>query len=151
MLEFRSMANYRKTRKAIKLPRLIGGKEAFMKFLKENLRYPQEALKARVEGIVIVEFDVDDNGTVDKPRIIKGIGYGCDEEAMRLVSLLRYEKVKNRGIRLKSTTKINIKFKLPHTQIQYNITPEKKQHKPEKESAPQQAPVTYSYTIQLKQ
>jgi len=73
--------------------------------------------------------------------VLKGLGHGCDEEALRVVRLLAFEKVKNRGVRLKMTTKTNINFRLSGVRINYSA--------PEKTEQEKQDPVTYGYTIQL--
>ena len=50
-----------------------------------KLRYPQKAAKNNIFGTVVIEMDRDEQGTLSNPRVTKGIGYGCDEEAMRIV------------------------------------------------------------------
>ena len=144
------MTEYSKSKKFLKLPHYIGGKKGFGEFLKANLRYPAEALKAGVEGIVLVEYEVDDNGFVHNPKIIKGIGYGCDEEAIRLVSMMKYEKVKNRGLRVKSSAKTKINFKLPKkNSISYTVKSSKKtENKSTKPELPKK-PQTFTYTIKF--
>lgn len=104
------------------LPKVTGGKKTFVDFLSQNLVYPEEALENQVEGNVLVEYEVDDNGFVTKAKIVKGLGYGLDEEALRLIMMLRFEKVKNRGVRLRSSGKINIPFRLPTTVV-YKVVP----------------------------
>ncbi|MCK9452709.1 MAG: energy transducer TonB [Bacteroidales bacterium] len=138
---------YKKEKKFLNLPRFHGGKEALSKFIGENIRYPAEAIEAGVEGKVLVGFDIDDNGRVDNIVVINGIGYGCDEEAMRVVGLLQYQKVKNRGRRVLVHNKINIRFKLPVRKLNYTIKPAEKKLSDTIEKA---KPVTYSYTITLK-
>lgn len=142
------MAENQKKKKFLDLPRYGGGKEEFGKFIAENLRYPKEALKAGIEGKVLVEYEIDDNGFVHNPRVLTGIGYGCDEEAMRVIGLLRFKKVKNRGMRVRVTTKTNISFKLPATTISYSITPNPEQKKtPDTPPQPKSGHTTYEYTI----
>lgn len=143
------MSEHSKKKQFLKIPRYTGGKEAFIAFLKKNLQYPKEAVQAGIEGTVIVAFEIDDNGIVHQPQIVKGIGYGCDEEALRLVGLLRYEKVKNKGVRLRSKTKANIRFQLPKQQIQYTISPTKKKEHIATETAKKPPVTTYTYTINL--
>jgi TonB family protein len=142
------MKKERKEKDFIQLPQYQGGKKAYIEFIRQNLRYPKEALEAKIEGRVLVEYEIDDNGTVHNPRVKKSLGYGCDEEAMRVVSLLRYEKVKNRGLRVRAKNKTFINFKLPQTQasISYTVTPSKKTTPtPPKPDAGQ----TYGYTITI--
>jgi TonB family protein len=144
------MTDHHHKKHFLNLPKYIGGSKAFSEFVTENLRYPEAALEAKVEGSVIVEYEIHDNGSVSNPRILKGIGHGCDEEAMRVVGLLRFEKVKNRGVRVKMTTKTTINFRLPVPvagfSVSYSHVPAKPADEPEQKS---KEPVTYSYTIQL--
>ena len=63
-----------------------GGDEEMYKFLSENVKYPVEAKKSGVEGRVYVEFEVSELGEISNVKILRGIGGGCDEEAIRVVS-----------------------------------------------------------------
>ena len=62
------------------------GLGAFYKYIVENLKYPEEAKKEGVEGKVFVQFVVDENGKVTEVIAVKGIGAGCDEEAVRVLN-----------------------------------------------------------------
>ncbi len=66
-------------------PEFIGGQKALMKYLKSNLRYPSSAQENNIQGKVYVSFVVDKNGSLSDLQIIKGIGNGCDEEAIRVL------------------------------------------------------------------
>ncbi len=90
-----------------------GGLRALRQYLATHLVYPQAALQHRIEGVVHVKYVVNDKGEVIDARVLHGIGYGCDEEALRLVRSLRFEVKKNRGLKLKFNKKIRVKFKLP--------------------------------------
>jgi TonB family protein len=57
----------------------------FYKFVRENLKYPEQAIKDGVEGTVRVEFVVDKDGGISHVKVVQGIGAGCDEEAIRIV------------------------------------------------------------------
>lgn len=130
----------------LKLPEYPGGKKAFNEFILKNLRYPEEALKHVVQGSVHLEYEVTDNGRVENAVVTAGLGYGCDEEALRLLGLLQYSKVKNRGMRVRSKVKTRIDFRLPSpTQpaLQISYSP-----KPKEIKAPAGAN-SYSYTIKL--
>jgi TonB family protein len=101
-------------------------------------------------GSVVVEYDIHDNGDVTNPRVLKGIGYGCDEEAIRLVSMLQFEKVKNRGVRVKLTSKTTIHFRLPNVSTNYAVSYTMEQKTPKTESEKKNSdPVVYEYTIKL--
>lgn len=123
----------------IKQPKYPGGKKALDEFIRTNMQYPEEALKNRVEGSVVVKYDVDVFGKVSNAVITHGLGYGCDEEALRLVNLLQYEKKRYQGLRVTFHQSISIHFHLPgrgiklqqqEIKIQYQYT-EKGSPKPE--------------------
>lgn len=57
----------------------------FYKFVRENLKYPEQAIKDGVEGTVRVEFVVNKDGSISHVKVVQGIGAGCDEEAIRIV------------------------------------------------------------------
>lgn len=59
-------------------------------YLSRNLHYPKLAKEAKIEGRVIIKFVVDEDGAIAYPHVIKGIGGGCDEEALRVVSEMPY-------------------------------------------------------------
>ena len=104
-------------------PTYPGGNTAMNEFITQNLQYPVQALENNITGSVHLQYVVTDDGIVESVQVLKGLGYGCDEEAVRLVKLLKFGTVHNRGIRLKSTKKIKINFnKMKTTQsIVYNI------------------------------
>ena len=140
-----------KKRKFLKLPEYPGGKEEFKNYIREHIRYPEEDVQQKIEGTVHLSADIDDNGRVFNISIEKGLGHGCDEEAIRLINNLHYGSVSNRGVRLKTMKRFRIQFKLDKktsavnpstaTEIQYNYQ-EKKKTDPPKTSS-----VVYSYTI----
>jgi protein TonB len=68
-----------------KMPEFAGGADALMKYLRSHLRYPSAALAAQAEGRVFVSFVVQADGTIADIGILKGLGYGLDEEAQRVV------------------------------------------------------------------
>ncbi|WP_316827252.1 energy transducer TonB [Pedobacter miscanthi] len=63
------------------------GKKAFYDFIYKQLIYPDQAIKKNIEGKVVVKFSINKAGNVFNPRILNGIGYGCDAEAIRVISL----------------------------------------------------------------
>jgi hypothetical protein len=84
---------------------------------------------------------------VANPHILKSLGHGCDEEAVRVVGMLQFEKVKNRGVRVKMTTKTTIHFKLPGIRITYAAAKKEEPVPPGPETKPDPGPVKYEYTI----
>lgn len=138
----------KREKKFLNLPHLDGGKDLLKKFIKENLNYPEEALKKKVEGDVIIKYKVTGKGEVINPEIVKGIGHGCDEEALRLVGMLDYQSVKNRGVRVITDNKIKIPFRIKNhlKQQKYSIT-----YSTEKKADPGQAPSTTKTGEEQKQ
>ncbi len=90
------------------MPELIGG----LGDLQRKIRYPEIAKKAGVEGRVIVQFVVNESGDVVDPVVVRGIGAGCDEEAIRAVRLAKFKPGKQRGKAVKVKMSLPITFKL---------------------------------------
>jgi TonB family protein len=138
------MKKERKPESFITQPNYPGGKKALDEFLRQNLRYPQEALDHKVEGTVSVDFDLDVFGDVSEVRIRHGLGYGCDEEAKRLVKLLKYEKKKYKGLRVVFHQTLNIHFQLTTNPLpSHNLNYHYKE-KPKEENS-----TSYSYNINI--
>lgn len=79
-------------------PGFPGGEEGRYKFLQENLKYPQIAKESGISGKVFVQFVVERNGSITDIKVIKGIGGGCDEEAIRVVKAMpKWTPGKQRG------------------------------------------------------
>lgn len=66
-------------------PEFEGGMAAWGKFIQRNLRYPEMAIEKETQGKVFVSFVVERDGSITDVSILKGIGNGCDEEAMRVI------------------------------------------------------------------
>ena len=90
-------------------PELIGG----LPELQSKVRYPEEAKKAGVEGRVYLQFIVDEQGNVHDPIVTRGIGAGCDEEAIRVILQAKFKPAKQRGKPTKVKQALPITFKLP--------------------------------------
>jgi protein TonB len=91
------------------MPELIGG----LGDLQKKIHYPEIAKKAGVEGRVIVQFVVNEQGAVTDPIVVRGIGAGCDEEAIRAVQQARFTPGRQRGnpVRVKMSLPITFKLK----------------------------------------
>ena len=95
------------------MPSFRGGQQKLFEFLGNNLVYPQEAKEAGIEGQVFVEFYIEKDGSVTDGKVLKGIGYGCDEEALRVIGLMpKWYPGKQRGkaVRVRYTLPINFKL-----------------------------------------
>lgn len=90
-----------------------GGPNAWMSYLRKNIKYPKHASRAGIEGRVFLQFTVDTNGTLSDIQVIRGIGGGCDEEAIRVLkNSPNWNPGKQRGRPVKSRRTIAIVFKL---------------------------------------
>lgn len=89
-------------------PELIGG----LAGLQKKIRYPEIAKKAGVEGRVYLQFVVDEQGNVHDPIVTRGIGAGCDEEAVRAILGAKFKPGKQRGKAVKVKMSLPITFKL---------------------------------------
>ena len=90
------------------MPELIGG----MPELRRKIKYPEIARKAGVEGKVFVSFVVDKQGNVINPTIARGIGAGCDQEAIRVISEAKFIPGRQRGKPVKVSMSVQIQFQL---------------------------------------
>ena len=115
-------------------PQFPGGMEALSQYLSSMIVYPAEAAKGRIEGKVLVSFTVNENGEVDDPKILKGIGSGLDEEAVRVVTKMpRWEPGIQGGEAVAVRYNLPINFQLAGKQPAkfYNYsTPAKQQTSP---------------------
>jgi protein TonB len=94
-------------------PEFPGGLAAMMKFLQTNIKYPSQARRMGTEGSVFVEFVVDQAGNINNPRVIKGIGSGCDEEAVRVIQKMPpWKPGKQNGKAVKVRFVLPVKFVL---------------------------------------
>ena len=91
------------------MPQLIGG----LGSLASQIRYPEMARRAGIEGRVFVQFIVNEEGEVEHPRILRGIGGGADEEALRVVSMARFTPGMQRGQPVRVQYSLPIYFRLP--------------------------------------
>jgi protein TonB len=90
-----------------------GGMQAFYKYVSEKIKYPAQARRMGIEGKVFVEFVINKDGTLTDVKSIKGIGAGCDEEAVRIIqSAPAWNPGKQRGKAVKQRYTLPIFFKL---------------------------------------
>lgn len=87
------------------------------KFLSENKKYPAEAIAAGIEGTVSIRYTISYQGNVIKTKILAGLGYGCDEEAIRVVSLLKFALPKTRKIKAQYHKTVHLHFRLPQNPV----------------------------------
>ncbi|SHK01559.1 energy transducer TonB [Hymenobacter psychrotolerans] len=67
------------------MPQFVGGNEALVRYMQKNLKYPSLALRNNIEGKVFISFTVQADGSIADVQVLKGLGFGTDEEAVRVV------------------------------------------------------------------
>ena len=85
------------------MPKLIGG----LKGLEQKIKYPELARKAGIEGKVYVQFVVNKHGNVENAKVVRGIGGGCDKEALKVVRKAHFKPGMQRG------RPVNVRYSLP--------------------------------------
>ncbi len=90
------------------MPELIGG----LAGLQRNITYPEMARKAGIEGRVFLQFIVNEKGEVENPRVIRGIGGGCDEEALKAIKKAKFKPGLQRGRPVRVQYNLPVVFKL---------------------------------------
>ena len=94
-------------------PSPVGGMKAFYDYVFDNLNYPPRAARMGIEGRVFVEFIVERDGSLTDVKVAKGIGGGCDEEAVRVISEApKWNPGKQRGRAVRVRMIMPIVFKL---------------------------------------
>lgn len=90
-----------------------GGDQARQDFLRENTKYPAIARESGIQGVVYVTFVVERDGSLTDIKVLRGIGGGCDEEAMRVVKMMpKWAPGKQRGKPVRCQFNMPIKFTL---------------------------------------
>jgi len=90
------------------MPSIIGGMSALAK----NVSYPSIAKQAKLEGKVYLLAFINERGSVDDVKVVKGIGGGCDEAAINAVKKCKFNPGKNKGANCKVKLSLTINFKL---------------------------------------
>ena len=99
------------------MPAFPGGEEKLIEFVSKNVEYPQEAKEEGVQGRVFVGFVVEKDGSVGDVKLLRGIGHGCDEEAVRVVKMLpKWKPGMHNGEFVRVSYQIPINFKLEDNQ-----------------------------------
>ena len=92
------------------MPEFEGGMSKMYKWLGKNLKYPDVASRNGIEGRVVISFIVEKNGRISDVKILKGIGFGCDEEAERVIKAMPKWKAG-----MQNGSPVRVKYTLPLT------------------------------------
>lgn len=146
------MKKERKAENFLPKPIFIGGPRKMGEFIRENLRYPEDAIHEKIEGTVRIKIAIDYTGKVIGSKVLSSVSPSCDEEAKRVVSLLEFrveQKLRKGKIRFHKTLNIpfrfsDIKQKNQAVTLNYKITKSTPKKPLEK---PKSAAKTYNYTL----
>lgn len=96
------------------MPEFPGGNQEMNVYLVKNLKYPEKAMKAKVQGNVYLTFVVNKTGKVEDIYVLRGLDYGCDDEAIRVVrEMPNWTPGKQKGIPVNVQYTLPIRFELP--------------------------------------
>ena len=91
-----------------KMPELIGGMDG----LQKKIRYPLQAKTLGVQGVVYVQSIINEKGKIEKPKVVKKLGAGCDEEALRVLKKSKFKPGYDKGKPVKVRFTLPIFFRL---------------------------------------
>ncbi|WP_131536992.1 energy transducer TonB [Pedobacter nototheniae] len=92
-------------------PEFAGGMNAWSKYIQRNLRYPYQAQEDNIQGKVFISFVVEKDGSITDVKVVRGIGYGCDEEAVKVIKKSPLWKAgKNKGMPVRVRYNMPINF-----------------------------------------
>lgn len=95
------------------MPEFPGGQDQLLRYLSEHIRYPDQAREAGIEGKVTVKFVVNEDGDISDAQVLRGIGGGCDQEALRVVkSMPKWKPGKQNGRAVKVYFTLPVTFRL---------------------------------------
>lgn len=96
-----------------------GGESAFYKYISNNVKYPKDAIKNKIEGKIVVQFTVNKDGRIiDVSTLGKTLGYGLEEEAIRVIkNMPKWEPAVQKGKNVAMRFQIPINFSLPEDEI----------------------------------
>ncbi|KAF0131897.1 MAG: periplasmic protein TonB [Bacteroidetes bacterium] len=95
------------------MPEFPGGAEQMMLFIAKNIKYPPMARESGIQGRVFVNFVVEPNGSVSNVKVLRGIGGGCDEEAIRVVETMpKWTPGRQRGKAVRVSFNLPVRFTL---------------------------------------
>ena len=98
---------------AEQMPQFPGGDAEMLRFIKTNLRYPVSAQENGIQGTVILNFVVNREGKITNIKVVRGIGFGCDEESVRVIGKMPdWSPGKQRGQAVSVSFTMPIRFVL---------------------------------------
>ena len=109
------------------MPQFPGGENALMEHISKNIVYPVEAKEKEIQGRVFIGFVIEKDGSISNVKVLRGIGGGCDEEAVRAVSAMpKWKPGKQKGKPVRVNYMMPINFKLDNPQNSQDQDPKRK-------------------------
>ena len=103
------------------MPQFPGGEKAMMEYVAKNVKYPQEAKDKEIQGRVFVSFVIEKDGSVNEVKVLRSIGGGCDEEAVRVVKAMpKWKPGKQDGKPVRVSYMMPFFFKLEESKTNSN-------------------------------
>lgn len=91
----------------------VGGDKALYQYLSDNMKYPTLARRSQIQGRVYVKFIVNTDGSISDAHVVKGIGFGCDEEALEAIKKMPdWNPPRQRGRAVRQWIMVPVVFKL---------------------------------------
>jgi TonB family protein len=103
------------------MPEFPGGEKGLMEYVSNNVKYPEEAKNKNIAGRVFVSFVVEKDGSINEVKVLRGIGGGCDEEAVRVIkSMPKWKPGKQNGKPVRVNFQMPFVFKLDESATSMN-------------------------------
>ena len=95
------------------MPQYPGGMKAFQNYLKRNLKYPPQAKRDSIEGVVVIQFVVERNGRITSPTIVRSLEASMDTVALNVIrEMPRWTPAKDHGITVRYKYSMPVQFKI---------------------------------------
>ena len=92
-------------------PQFPGGQNEMLKFIQDNRQYPEEAKAQDLHGRVIVSFIIEKDGSIGEAKVMRSLGSGCDEEAVRVItSMPKWKPGKQKGKEVRTQMMVPVNF-----------------------------------------
>lgn len=96
------------------MPEYPGGMKYFKRYIDRNLKYPEEAKRNKIEGVVVMQFVVEKNGDITSPRVVRRLEASLDSVAMNLIKgMPRWTPASDHGVKVRCKYSVPIAFKIP--------------------------------------
>lgn len=96
------------------MPEYPGGMKYFKRYIDRNLKYPEEAKRNKIEGVVVMQFVVEKNGDITSPKVVRRLEASLDSVAMNLIKgMPRWTPASDHGVKVRCKYSVPIAFKIP--------------------------------------